>query len=337
MLFTPDGNLVVAYRISSAKNESSTLQIVVFDGKTGDQIRKHSYDVPATGPTKISDSFVISHNGQSLYYVELTGNPIVLEINTSTLGILSESTARLFDAKDFSPRVDGATDDTLFLSAESTLAGKVVHIIALDGRDLSKKVMDKQLSENVGWGKSYVLSYGGDSLWMGSGKYWMKIGVESGRVEARMNAQNDVNRWVTYSNGLIGMTNLSSTGFLQLFDKQGHQLKALVGPGCGFVSVRLSPDEKYGVAVCEKTGATEWSFGKTLERKAVIFDVQTMNPIKSIPLSKLSFKTSIGTDDERLWFPQPAIYDSEHTLWVAVPEFSGIIRLQAIPLSEHTQ
>ena len=32
MLFTPDGNLVIAYRIASSKNESSTLQIVVFDG-----------------------------------------------------------------------------------------------------------------------------------------------------------------------------------------------------------------------------------------------------------------------------------------------------------------
>ncbi|HEX3985305.1 MAG TPA: hypothetical protein VHX13_01750 [Acidobacteriaceae bacterium] len=337
MLFTPDGTFIVAYRTSSTKNESSTLQIVAFDGRTGHQIGKHSYDVPSAGPAKISNGFVISPDGQSIYYVELTGNPVALEINTSTLGIVSESTARFFDSNDFRPRVEGATNNLLFLSAESKLPGKAVHIIALEGRDLSKKTIDKQIPESAGWGKSYVLSYGGDSLWMGSGKYWLKIGLESGRVEAKMNAQNDVNRLMAFSGGLVGMTNLSSKGFLQLFDRQGHQLRTLEEPHCGFVSVRLSPDEKDGAAVCEKTGTTEWSFGKTLERKAVVFDARTMASINSIPLSKLSFKTSIGTGDESLWFPQPAVYDSEHTIWMAVPEFSGIITLHAIPLSEHAQ
>ena len=237
---------------------------------------------------------MISHNGQSIYYVELTGNPVVLEINPSTLAIVSESTAKLFDSEDFSPHVEGATDNLLFLSAESKLAGKAVHIIALDRRDVSKTVIDRQISKRPGWGESYALSYGGDSLWMGGRKYWLRIGLKSGQIEAKMQAQNDVNSLVAFPSGLVGVTNLSSTGFLQLFDKQGHQLKTLVGPGCGFVSVSLSPNDEDGVAVCEKTGATEWSFGKTLERKAVVFDLQTMVAIKASLCRSKALKLQLG-------------------------------------------
>ena len=337
MLFTADGKLVVAYRTAKSKDESSTLQVVVFDGRTGNQLAEHSYDIPSARRAKISDDFVLSRDGHCFYYIELTGNPIILEISASTLQVVSRSTAHLFEASDVLPRVEFATERGIYFSSSSRLPGKAVHIVALDAQDLSRSILDEYISKRLGLEQWYALSFQGDSIWMGGEKYWLKIGIRSGQVESKIQAQHFIGHLVAFSSGLIGMTNLSSTGFLQLFDKQGSQLKTLAESDCGFVSVSLSPNDKDGVAVCEKTGATEWSFGKTLERRAIVFDVQTMAAITSTPLSKLSFKISIGTDDESIWFPQPAIYDSEHTLWMAVPEFSGIIRLQAIPLPEHTQ
>jgi hypothetical protein len=330
VLFTSDGNLLVAYRTAQSKDESSTLQVAEFDGKTGRQIAKHSYTVPSAGHIKISDGFVMSRDGHSLYYVELTGNPVVLEISTSTLGILSESTSNLFSASDFFPRVESATADALFLSAASRLPGKAVHLVALSGSDVSKTVLNEQISARPDWGQSYRLSFGADSLWMGSGKYWLKIGIKSGQVEAKLTAQNDLHDLTVISSGMIGMTNLASAGSLQLFDSAGHQTKTLERPGCEFVSVQVSLDERYGVAVCERTGTTEWSFGKTLERKAIIFDSQTMALIATLPLSKMSLKSSSGTDDARLWYPQPMIWDSGKLILVDIPDFSETISLQEL-------
>jgi hypothetical protein len=253
-----------------------------------------------------------------------------LEISTSTLGILSESTSNLFSASDFIPRVESATDDALFLSAASRLPGKAVHLVALSRSDVSKTVLNEQISARPDWGQSYRLSFGADSLWMGRGKYWLKIGIKSGQVEAKLTAQNDLHDLTVISSGMIGMTNLASAGSLQLFDSTGRQTKTLEQPGCGFVSVQASLDERYGVAVCERTGTTEWSFGKTLERKAIIFDSQTMALIATLPLSKMSLKSSSGTDDARLWYPQPMIWDSGKLILVDIPDFSETISLQEL-------
>lgn len=329
-LFTPDGKLMIAYRIAESKTESSGVRLVTVDGRTGTKIAEHYYSVPASGSTKISDGFLISPNGKSLYYVELTGAPVVLEVNAATLDVISKSTVSLFNAADFRPRVESATDNTLFLSAGSKLPGKAVHIIALDGRDLSKVIADEQVPARPGWDESYKLSIGGDSLWMGAGKYWLKVGIKSGQIETKIEAQNDLHDLAVSSSGLIGLTNLSSAGFLQFFNANGQQVKTLNGPDCGFTSAHLSPDEKYGVAVCEKTGSTEWTFGKTLERKAVIFNLQTMAFVKTFPLPKMGLKTSSGTENVRLWYPQPMVWNSGQLILVDVPDLSGTVTMQEL-------
>jgi hypothetical protein len=330
MLFTLDGKLVVAYRTAKSKDESSALQVVVFDGRTGDQLAEHSYDVPFARRAKISDDFVLSRDGHSFYYAELTGNPIILEISASTLQVVSSSTARLFGASDVLPRVEFATEKSIYLSSSSRLPGKAVHIVALSRSDVSKTVLDEQISARPDWGQSYRLSFGADSLWMGGGKYWLKTGIKSGQVEAKLTAQNDLLDLKVISSGMIGMTNYYSAGSLQLFDSTGRQTKAQEQPGCGFDSVQVSLDERYGAAVCAKTGTTEWNFGKTIERSAVVFDAQTMIPLKSISLSKQSLQTSIAKDDWRVWYPQPAIWNSGQVILIAVPDFAGAINIQEL-------
>ena len=145
-----------------------------------------------------------------------------------------------------------------------------------------------------------------------------------------MEAQNDLHDLVVSSRGLIGLTNLSSAGFLQFFNANGQQVKTLNGPDCGFTSAHLSPDEKYGVAVCEKTGSTEWTFGKTLERKAVIFNLQTMAFVKTFPLPKMGLKTSSGKENVRLWYPQPMVWNSGQLILVDVPDLSGTVTIQEL-------
>jgi hypothetical protein len=228
--------------------------------------------------------------------------------------------------------VECVTETALLLSAGSKLPGKAVHLVALDSSDVSKTTLDEQISARPGWGQSYKLSFTGNSLWMGSGKYWLKIGIRSGQIESKITAQNDVHDWAVFSGGLIGITNLANAGYLQYFDEDGHQLRTMEQPGCGFVSVQLSPDERYGVAVCEKTGTIERNFGKTLERKAAVFECHTIASIKSISLTTMSFKTSSGTEDTRLWYPQPTIWDSGQDIFIAVPEFSGTISLEELKI-----
>jgi len=264
-LFTPDGKLVIAYRTAKSSDESSTLQVVVADGRSGKQIAKHSYDIPSAGRTKISDNFVPSLDGHSLYYVELTGNPIVLEISPSNLEVLSESTTRPSNAASLMPRVANVTDDAL------------------------------------------------------------------AQVEARIKTQNGIDDFVILSSGrLIGMKDRAIAGSLQLFDREGNLVKTLDRPDCGFKSVQLSPSERYGAAVCTRTGTTEWTFGKTLDRNVFIIDLQTMLIAKSVSLSKMSLQTSIATNASRVWYPQPTIWDSGQMILLCVPDFSGTITIQEI-------
>lgn len=334
-LFTRDGKLLVAFRVAQSKKESSTLQINEFDLRTGKQIAEHAYTVPSAGPAKISDGFVMAQDGLSLYYVELTGNPVILAINSSSLEIVSQSTSRFFGKADFVPRVELTTDHSLFLSAGSTLAGPAVHLIALDGNNVSKVILDEKIPTRPDWGQSYTLSYKGSSLWMGSGKYWLKIGVKTGQVESKISAKNDVHGWIVFSGGLIGMTDLASDGYLQAFDETGQQLKTMEQHGCGFTSVALSPDDTYGIAVCEKTGTAEHDFGKTIGRQAVVFDRSTMASLVSIKLTTNNLRTLPGTGEVKVWSPQPMVFSSGSSVLIAIPEFDGTVSLQERMLPKH--
>lgn len=334
-LFTPGGNILVAYRIARSDSESSALRIAEFDGRTGRQIVQRDYAVPSSGPSKISDGFLAARDWQTIYFVELTGNPVVLAITTSTHAIQGESTAKLFGLSDFMPRVEGATDAALIFTAGSKLPGKAVHWVGLDCRDVSKITLDEQIPAKLGFGQSDSVSFAGDSLWMGSGKYWVKIGLRSGQVESKMTAQNDVHSWAVSPSGLIGITNLAGTGYLQSFDESGRQLGTMEQSGCGFVSVQLSASGRYGVGLCQKSGTNEWGFGKTLERRAFVFDFRNLAPIATFPVTTVSVRTSQGTEDARLWRPQPSIWNSDSDILVAVPEVSGRIRLERLTLAGH--
>jgi hypothetical protein len=264
-LFTSAGRLVIAYRTADSAEASNNLRIVVADGRTGGLLAEHSYVVPVVGPIKISDRFVISEDGHTLYYAEQNEKPFMLEINSSTLDVLSEPGTETSIALDSLPRVEGVLDD-----ATAQLAAKIRFQNNLD-----------------------------DLVLLPSG------------------------RW-------IGRTNRSTEGSLQLFDKEGNRDKTLAGQGCGFVSIQLTQDGTYGVSVCERTGTTEWTFGKTLERSAVVFNAQTMTPLESISLSKKSLQTSIAKDNWRVWYPKPTIWNSGRTVLIAVPDFSGAINIREL-------
>jgi hypothetical protein len=151
------------------------------------------------------------------------------------------------------------------------------------------------------------------------------------QLAVKIRYQNKLDDVVLLPSGRwIGRTNRSIEGSLQSFDKVGNHEKTLAGQGCGFVSIQLTQDGMYGVSVCERTGTTEWTFGKTLERSAVVFDAQTMTPLKSISLSKQSLRTSIAKDDWRVWYPQPTIWNSGQLILIAVPDFSGTISIQEL-------
>jgi hypothetical protein len=264
-LFTSDGRLAVAYRTADSKEASSTLQIAIFDGRTGGLLAKHSYAVPMTGPIAISDRLAISGDGHTLYYAEKNEKPFNLKINSSTLDILSESSTVTSIAADSMSGMGGLGDDTT-----AQLAVKIRYQNNLD---------DVVLLPSGGW---------------------------------------------------IGRTNRSTEGSLQSFDKVGNREKTLAGKGCGFVSIQLTQDGTYGISVCERTGTTEWTFGKTLERSAVVFNVQTMTSLESISLPKKSLQTSIAKDNWHVWYPQPTIWDSGQVILIAVPDFAGTISIQEL-------
>jgi hypothetical protein len=265
MFFTSEGRLVIAYRVPNSKEESSLLRVVVVDGQSGDQILTRSYPVLSAGPRKIADYFAESCSGQSIVYVELTGSPVALEINSSTFDVKTETKSRTFNMGNIAPCRQAGRD--------SSLKGREAQIRVKNGLDAVEALDD---------------------------------------------------------GGFLGRSNRSVAGSLQLFDDEGSIEKTLKGSGCGFVSLALSPDQKYGVAVCDRTGTTEWTFGKTLGREAVVFNTASLAQVANMPLSKQSLQTSMATDEWRVWYPQPAIWDSKQCVVIAAPDFSGTIRFMEL-------
>jgi hypothetical protein len=312
VLFLPSGKLYVAYRLLGESATSSTLRVVFFDPVTGQQGNVRDYPVPSAPVPRVATAFIMSQDGSTLAYAELHPPQVLVTIEVATLNPLSTSEASLFGEQDFAPHVSTLSSESLVLSAgKLTHDGKVTAVhevrkISLSTRNLKRVVSEEAVP--VGEDVSELI-------------YWRK----------RIHAQHEVGQVLLLNDGVLGLTNLMSEGWIQLFDQAGKELTRLHNPNCGFVRASLSPDRQVGAAVCEETGLDEPHFGQTIRRDAVVFEVKTLKVIATIPMSRKSVKEH-GSRRGDLWVaaPSPAIWHGKDRVLVAVPNFTDSIDLYSI-------
>ena len=315
MLFKGDGKLVTAYLAVDKESGSRKLRISLFDPKDGSEIAGRFYEVPAEDSTQDASVLLLSKDDHALYYVNLKGAPIILMIDANNLHLMSRSEMNLFGKNDYLPHAEVPTRQELILAAGSRVPGQAVHIISVDAIDVSKKIADFTVPAKSGWGTTYKLTSDGRAIWIGGGKHWRKTRLRDGELEGTIDAVNDVQEILPTPNGMIGLTDLAQSGFLQSFSDDGHQLQSKAMNGCGFVSGRIAPDPKYGVAVCESTGTSEWTFGKRANGNAIVFSAPSLNVITTVPVSQRAGGTA------------PAIWTSEKDVFVSENESQGSVRI----------
>jgi len=225
---------------------------------------------------------------------------------------MSMSDANLFGDQDFAPHVATITGQALLLSAgKLTHDGKVAAVheirkISLNPRDLRRVVLEKTIPAEEDLNEL---------------RYWRK----------HINARQELGRIIPLDRGALGLTNMLKEGWLQVFDETGKQLASLHNPECGFAGASLSPDQQVGVAVCERTGSDEEHLGETLRRDAVVFEVETLKVIGTIPMSKLSVKErGPGRDDLWVAVPSPVVWHGKDIVLLAIPDFPDLINLYSI-------
>ncbi len=357
MVFTRDGKLIIVYRLPKSKDDSSALRLLAVDPVTGRQVAARSHDVPYVGRVRIPDSFVLNREGSSIYYAELQPPEVVLALDVATLDVFSRSTKELFVNGDFLPHIAGSTAESLLMAAESALpdqnqtangavpsgtplaqpsyflTARAIHIVAVDARDVSRTSKNLRFEKRDWPVGVYALSHDGNSIWIGSATYLGKFGLESDNPESStLRAKEPVSQLFALSNSELGITDNQVKGWLQLFDQHGHETQMLYEADCGFVTASFSSDEKYGVAICDRTGMGEADFGKTRERKAVVFDTQKLAFISAIPLPTQSLRAGAGTPQVRTAYPLPAIWHDGRRLLIAVPDWSGAVILHALTI-----
>ena len=349
MVFTPDGKLIIAYRLPKSENSSCSLRLLKVNPVTGKQTAARSYEAPSVGRVRIPDSFLLNRKRNIVYYAELRSPGLVLAVDAATLKIVGRSTDAVFGESDYLPRIEGSTATSLFMAALSPLAeqgkpgsgvvasapmsqfvtARSIQFVVADAQDVSRITKTFRFAKR-GWPVGlYALSSDGESLWMGGAtqvaKFSLTSGAEDGPV---LRAGHRVSSLFVLSNKVLGITDNQVEGWLQLFDQNGNEIRTLQQSGCGFVSASFSSDERYGVTICDKTGMGESDFGKTRERRAVVFDVQSLAVVTTFPLPKQTLRGGVGAPPARTAYPLPAIWHDRGRLLVAVPDWSGFVTIR---------
>lgn len=314
-LFEVDGRLVIAYPAVDKQSGSRKLRISLFNPKDGSEVKGRFYDAPVEDSTQSSSVLLASKDNRALYYVNLKGAPIILMIDANSLDLLGRSETKYFGTNDYLPHAEITTQQELVLVAGSQVPGQAVHIVSVDASDVSKKVADFTVPAKPGWGTQYKLTSDGKAIWVGGGKHWRKTRLSDGQLEGTIDAVNDIHELLPIPSGVIGLTDLAQAGFLQSFSDDGHQLQTKAMNGCGFVSGRIAPNPGYGVAVCESTGTSEWTFGKRGSGRAIVFNVPSLNTVGTVSVSQRDKGYS------------PAIWITEKDILVSESDSQGSVRV----------
>jgi len=286
MLFEENGRLVIAYPAVDKASASRKLRIALFNPNDGSEVKGRFFDAPVEDSTEDSGVLLTSKDNRALYYVNLKGTPIILMIDADSLALISRSETGHFGTNDYLPHAEVTTKRELLLVAGSRIPGQAVHVVSVDASDVSKSVADFTVPAKPGWGSQYRLTSDGKAIWVGGGKHWRKTRLSDGQLEGTIDAVNDIQKLLPIPNGVIGLTDLAQAGFLQSFSDDGNQLQTKAMNGCGFVSGTIAFNSGYGVAVCESTGTSEWTFGKRANGRTIVFSVPSLNTVDTVSVSQ---------------------------------------------------
>lgn len=332
--FGPDGRLYAAYRTKAGRGETEAFHVVAIDPSTGRIEGDRSYPAPKTKLPRLVDGLMLSPDGTMLVYAELHPPVFVATFRAPTLDPVSASATVPLGTEVLFPHTSGITNSAVVLSAErDRVTRDGVRIISLELDDVGKVTQDFVFPFGQDGG-NYALDVPGGAIWLGGRTHtFYKRDLTSGKVLAQIQPQRELHRLKVIGAGrVLGATDLGDRGWLQLFDANGGELAVADGDGCGFTYTSLSPDGRYGAAVCQRVGQADPDFGRTLSRQVVVFNAGTLRTVLVVPASRMTLKER---DPESTWAsfsanPEPAVFHKGRQVFVAVPDFSNSILIYSV-------
>lgn len=310
VVFSPDGVLFVAYRVPGKNKVSSTLRVVTVDPVKEKQAAVIDYPVPLARLPRVASHFILSKDGSALAYAELHAPQVLLTIEASTLKLMSSAERNLFEFRDFAPHIKTFDRRSLVLTAETVRTRRPYVVTHVRDVALAPENLQQVISE------THVPPEKSESEL----QRWMNL------------SHAEISQAMPVGDGALGLTNLMKEGWVRLFDREGKTVASIHNRECGFTSASITTDQRFAVAVCDRIVSKPYHVEEVLARKAVVFDVDTLQVIGSFPISQMILREH--GDEEDVWTatPVPAIWHGTDKLVVAVPEGSNTIRLHSLSL-----
>jgi hypothetical protein len=292
LVFDQKGELYVAYRDKGTDKKSSAIWVRVFDSASGRELRSAQLQTATVALPNSANQFLLSPDNSLLLYSQFSGSTLVTVLNASTLQKISDATS-LPDSSDRQfPRVIGIgqNDNAVLIAAEITnrLNGTDARLIKLDAHDLSHVLSDATLTNPIPESGFTVGSDGAVRIIRADMLYSYDPATKKAALELSIHNQDDIrNALFLNDHSLLLWSGQNEFGYLYRFKESGSTPEGSQRiEKSGVEKVFLSPDQLYGVALCEHQKLTEGNFGAITSRTAVVFDTKTLKILSEVPIDR---------------------------------------------------
>lgn len=292
LLFNRKGDLYVGYRDRGAHKRSSSIWVRVFDPDSGRELRSAQLQTPTVRLPNGVEQFFFSPDESLLVLSQFHGNSMITILRATDLKTISETSSlpRGIE-KEFPKAVAIDTSDaSLLLAAEqpNRRNGVDIRLVRLDVHHLEHVVSDSTLANPIAE-SGYTVDATGE-VWIvkANALYRFDVGRGEAALETSIHDQDDI-RGVLFlkHSSLLMWSDQNEFGYLYRYEQDDMAAdRSQRINKCGVKQVAVSPDELFGVALCEHQNLGEWHFGAITDRAAVIFDTKTLKIIAQVPVKK---------------------------------------------------
>lgn len=288
LVFNREGELYVGYRDKGTGEESSAIWVRVFDPSNAKELRSVQLQTATVRLPNGAEQFLLSPDDSLLLYAQFHGGTLIAVLNASALTAESTLTALPDNMSNEFPKISGLFDDTVLVTSEmqNKRNGVDVRLVSLDANLLTRVLIDRYIY-NPYIEAVYAVDRNGN-LWLTSADALYRYNPRSRKSDLEVRVPTSaVPIFLTGDQAILLYTDRNEFGELYRVALRGSaiQHRQLV-KGCGIDQIRLSPDELYGVALCEHQNTGEWRFGAITARSAVIFGTGTLKILAQVPIEK---------------------------------------------------
>jgi WD40 repeat protein len=292
-VFSQKGELYVSYRDQGSDKKSSAIWVRVFDPISGKELRSSKLQTTQVSLPNHANQFLLSPDNSLLLYAQFSGSTLVTVLDAATLKKLSDTTSLPEGVDRQFPQVIGIgpSDNSVLLAAEvpNHLSNSTdARLLKLDAHNLSHVLSDMTLTNPVSE-SGFAIGVDGTMVIIKADMlYSYNPGTKKVALELSIHNQDDI-RNVLFLNdvSLLLWSSQNEFGYLYRF-KQGDSTpeRSQRIDKSGVSKVVLSPDQLYGVALCDHQNLSESRFGAITSRTAAIFDAKTLKILAEVPIEK---------------------------------------------------